>query len=204
MAAPEPGPVRLPIRLRRRTDRALDETLWVRFPGAFRRGAALTLRLPTRSRLRQTLLARAVRVSYQAQNRSDWVFTLNLYSDDCELRNVAVDYETAPGIGEVYRGREGVRRFLQQWTEPWQHWRYEPKELIDLADGRFLVLADVVGLGKGSGAEVREPLAQLVEVEEGQIVRQRNWLGGWEGALLAADLPARPEAAAAGAQRLGH
>ena len=176
------------IELRGQRHRNAAERLSMRLPIIARVGGRIFLRLPQRSRLRRLLFRLAVRTTCEAQNRGDWELALLGYADDCELRNV--DPGGSTGLfDELYRGRAGVRRFFAQWNEAWAEWHYEPRiELADLGDGRFLGLTHVVGRGRGSGIELRESVGMLVEVEGGQIVRQRNWLGSWEAALDAARL----------------
>jgi hypothetical protein len=175
------------IELRGQGHRIAPERLAMRLPILARVGGRIFLRLPQRSRLRRLLFRMAVRTTCEAQNRRDWELALLGYAEDCELRNVDRGGSATGLFDELYRGRAGVRRFFAQWNEAWAEWHYEPRiELADLGDGRFLGLARVVGRGRSSGIELRESVGILVEVERGQIVRQRNWFGSWDAALGAA------------------
>jgi hypothetical protein len=177
------------MKLRGQRHRSAPERLAMRLPILARVGGRIFLRLPWRSPLRRVLFRMAVRTTCEAQNRGDWELALLGYADDCELRNVDPGGSETGLFDELYRGRAGVRRFFAQWNEAWAQWHYEPSiELADLGDGRFLCLTHVVGQGRGSGIELRESVGILVEVEGGQIVRQRNWLGSWDAALSAAGL----------------
>ena len=156
-----------------------------------RLGGAFTLRLPLRSRLRRSLLVHAALLVVQSQSRGDFALTTRLYAPDSELRNIPAGGGSVaiPGLDEVYRGPEGVRRFFEEWTEPWEHWYWAPEgELVDLGDGRLLFLLTLIGRGRGSGIEVREQVAILPEIERGLAVRQRNWIGtgAWDEAVEAA------------------
>ena len=183
--------VRHPLRIRRTRSRALRERAALPAPLAIRFGGATTLRLPHRSWLRRVLLLHAARLVVESQSRGDFELTTRLYAPDSELRNIPAGGRAAsiPGLDEVYRGPDGVRRFFEQWTEPWERWYWAPEgELVDVGDGRLLFLLTLVGQGRGSGIEIREEVGLMVEIEAGLAVRQRNWIGtgAWEEALEAA------------------
>ena len=180
--------VRLPLRIRRTTRRALRERAALPAPAAIRSGGAFTLRLPHRSRLRRVLLVHAARLVVESQSRGDFELTARLYAPESELRNIPAGGGAAsiPGLDEVYRGPDGVRRFFGQWTEPWERWYWAPEgELIDVGDGRLLFLLTLVGEGRGSGIEIREDVGLMVEINGGLAIRQQNWIGtgAWEEAL---------------------
>lgn len=145
--------------------------------------------MPVTSRIRRNLLTRNVQLSYQGQNRDDWRFTFLLYDDRSELQNVPISGggSQVAGVGFSYRGVEGAQKLAADWTAPWESVRFEPTEMLDLGD-KMLVLSHLVAIGRGSGIEVREPLAQLIEMEDGMVRRQRNWLGSWADGFEAAGL----------------
>lgn len=183
--------VRHRLRIRRTKKRPLRERAALPTPFAIRLGGAVTLRLPHRSRLRRSLLVHAARLVVESQSRGDFELTTRLYAPGSELRNIPAGDSAASilGLDEVYRGPEGVRRFFEQWTEPWEHWYWAPEgELIDLGDGRLLFLLTLIGQGRGSGIEVREEVGLLAENKGGLTARQRNWVGSgaWSEALEAA------------------
>lgn len=147
----------------------------------------MTFRLSPQSKLRRELLARNVRLSYEGQNRDDWRLTLLLYDDASELMNVPIrgGGSRVAGVGFSYVGVDGARQLAEDWVEPWEQVRFVPSEILDVGDGRLLVLSQMVARGKGSGVEVEESLAQLIEFSGGRVRRQRNWLGSWEEGLEA-------------------
>jgi hypothetical protein len=53
----------------------------------------------------------------------------------------------------TFRGHEGYRAWVEAWLDAWEEFRIEPIEIEQFGDG-FLVLMDIKGRGKGSGAEV--------------------------------------------------
>jgi ketosteroid isomerase-like protein len=179
----------IPLRVRARRFRGLDERVWIAFPGLLRFGSRLTFSRKPGSRLRRALLRRSTCLSYEAQNRGDWEYTLLLYADDCRLFNLPIEGggERVAVVQEEYSGREGARQLLADWTEPWEEVVFEPKSLHDLGDGRILVLSNLVAKTR-SGLSVREPISQLIEFRHGLVVKHSNWLGSWSAGLRAAGL----------------
>jgi ketosteroid isomerase-like protein len=161
------------IRLRGNQRRSLDERLLVRVPVLTRLGGRALMRLDPRSRLRRWIVARRTRQTWDALNRGDEELFLLLGSDP--------EIEVYPALGEagvplgadlqtVYRGRPGLRAFLNEWAQAWEQIRYEPEELIDCG-GRVCVLMRMRGRGRGSGVEVDTPFAQLVTLRQGMPIR---------------------------------
>lgn len=190
------GVARHPVEIGDRARPALDERFFLHLPRLLRAATRLTFRLPVRSRLRRELIVRNVQLSYEGQNRNDWRFTLSLYDDASELRNVPIrgGGERVAGVGYAYRGVAGARQLAEDWAEPWENMRFEPQEVIDVGDGRLVVLSHMIATGRTSGVQVREPLAQLIEFDRGIVRVQQNWLGRWEDGLEAAGLGSSPPA----------
>lgn len=180
--------VRTPLRARNNRGPAFDERLFIRRPALLRRGAAFAFRLPHGSKLRRSLLTRNAELSYAAQNRRDWRFVVAPYDERSELLNVPISGggSAVAVVQDRYVGREGALRLLEDWAEPFEDLRFEPRELLDLGDGRLLILSTMSARGRVSGVEIHEPLAQLVEFRDGMVTRQRNWLGSWDDGLAAA------------------
>ncbi len=94
---------------------------------------------------------------------------------------------SAPEDGTTYRGREGVRRRLEEWLNSFDDYRYEIDRIIDCGDDEVLVKASEVGRGATSGAEVRQTNYELLTIRDGLIVRIREYYDDDE-ALEAAGL----------------
>ena len=182
--------IRTPLRARARRSPALDERLFIRYPWLLRSGARFALGLPQGSRLRRALLARNAELSYAAQNRRDWRIVILPYGPGSELLNVPIagGGSAVAVVQDRYVGRDGARQLLEDWTEPFEETRFEPRELLDLGDGRLLILSTMSARGRVSGVEIHEQLAQLVEFRAGVAIRQQNWLGSWQDGLAAAGL----------------
>jgi ketosteroid isomerase-like protein len=89
-------------------------------------------------------------------------------SPDIELRTL--DSGTGTGIDPVYRGVDGVARYLSAWLEPFSEFHSTWIEFIDAGDF-VLVPNSHWGLGKGSGARVELEMAYACELKDGLITR---------------------------------
>jgi ketosteroid isomerase-like protein len=106
-----------------------------------------------------------VRRSFEAFNRRDADRLVGLCHSDCEWLPFRAQLE-----GMVYRGHEGVRRFLGDMDEDWSQFRIDPVELHELGD-RVVAIGRVRALGRGSGVDVDSVAGFVVELRDGQIIR---------------------------------
>lgn len=198
------GGERIPLKIRERKRRSLDERLWVFAPRLLRRASRATFARKPGSRIRRALLKRSIQLSYEAQNRGDLEYTLILYSDECRLFNLPIEGggERVAVVQNEYAGREGARQLLADWHEPWDEILFEPKLMFDLGDDRLLVLSDIVAK-TGAGLELRERISQLIEFRGGMVTRHSNWLGAWRDGLRAAGMSAEAGGAELQALRAG-
>jgi ketosteroid isomerase-like protein len=114
--------------------------------------------------------------------RQDWATALNGYDEAVEL-----DQSRMPG-GGVYHGHEGMRRFYARWIGSWDEFEANPVEFIDAGD-EVIVILDISGTGKASGAAVAMRAADVYTVAGGKVVRQVAYPDASE-ALEAAGLSA--------------
>jgi len=101
------------------------------------------------------------------------------------------DFEWVPVFaarleGDVYRGREGVERFLREVGETWEEFRPVPEDYRDLGD-RVLALGRLRTRGRGSGVPIDAPWAGILDFRGVKISRIRTYLDHDE-ALRAAGL----------------
>jgi ketosteroid isomerase-like protein len=82
---------------------------------------------------------------------------------------------SAPEDGTTYRGREGVRKRLEEWLESFDEYRYELQRIIDCGGDEVLVEATEVGRGAISGAEIGSTNYELLTFRDGMIVRIREF-----------------------------
>jgi ketosteroid isomerase-like protein len=88
---------------------------------------------------------------------------------------------------KVYRGKDEVRRFLEEWLASWDAESYESSfEVMDAGD-RVLVFWSQRMRGQGSGAPVKLASAQVLTIRGGRVRRIDNYTSRTE-ALKAAGL----------------
>jgi ketosteroid isomerase-like protein len=95
--------------------------------------------------------------------------------------------EGAPDDIGVFSGRDAMRRYYEQWYEMFDDLRGHAEELIDAGDDRVVGVTHVTARMKGSDAEVDMRLAIVYTVQNGVIVRGREYATR-EQALEAAGL----------------
>jgi uncharacterized protein len=89
--------------------------------------------------------------------------------------------------GRVYRGHEGVRRWIEDLDEYWELFEVDSQELIDLGD-RVLVLGCWRARGRVSGVGLdNEPGTWLLHFKAAKVVRMQTYTDRAEG-LKAAGL----------------
>jgi len=178
-------PVRQPIRAKVRPRRAIDERLLLRFPRGFTSAAQLVWKLPPRSRLRMALVGRVATLAIEAHNRGDLEAAVAVYDSE-------VEYVTPPqiiplGFEPIYRGRDARIEVQRRWTAEWGEFTFKPEELIDVGDGRVLMLGRMEGSGLTSGVMIDNDWADLFTIARGRVVREQVYLDRAE-ALEAAGL----------------
>jgi ketosteroid isomerase-like protein len=90
------------------------------------------------------------------------------------------------GEATVFRGREEVRKGIQDLVEAFDDLRFEVSEFRDLGD-ELLAFGRVHAHGTESGVEIDSPLAWLVRAKNGKAIWVRSYLDPKE-ALEAAGL----------------
>ena len=164
--------VRLPIAVRARSRRRLLERLALRLPATAAFLIRQLQRVSPHSRLRQALVRHFIRQGIEALNRRDFEAVFGFYDRDCEF----VPFQL-PTLGlEGTHGRNERIRFQQRWVAEWGEFRFEPEEIIDLGDGRrLLLLGRTKGSGLSSGAGFDGEWAALLTVSTGWIIREEAY-----------------------------
>jgi ketosteroid isomerase-like protein len=98
-------------------------------------------------------------------------FDRDLFVEDVEL----IPAREVPGRG-VYRGVDGIVRFMGIWLEDFSEWSIDYERFIDAPDDRVIAIARQRAVGKGSGATVDLRFGIVNELEHGKIVRVRMYL----------------------------
>jgi ketosteroid isomerase-like protein len=81
----------------------------------------------------------------------------------------------APEPGS-FKGIDAVLDRLAMLIEPWEDFRFEIEELIDLGDERLVVVGRVKGRGGASGADVQMQLVHVVQMLDGRVLEIRTFL----------------------------
>ena len=177
--------VRQPVVARSHSRRRLEERLGLRFPAAFALMSRAVWRLPPGSRLRQAMLRRTVQLGNAAINRGDYEAAFGTYDAHVEL--IVPRQFLTLGFDALYRGRAERIDFQRRWTAEWGDVRFETEEIIDLGDGRVLVISRMKGSGLGSGATVDNEWANIFTLSAGRVIREQAFADHAE-ALEAAGL----------------
>lgn len=95
--------------------------------------------------------------------------TIDAFDPDVEL----VDLQSAMGMQDRGRGPAELGRMAEQWTEIFDDWGLEVRDVIDL--GGDFVMADVRfdGVGRDSGAPVSSRQFEVYRLVGGRIVEIR-------------------------------
>jgi ketosteroid isomerase-like protein len=125
-----------------------------------------------------------VRQFVDATNRRDAdAFVANL-SPDVEWEDTLFWTQRA----RTYRGREGVREWLNEIQEPWESLHLVAEEITDASDGRLFVEFAITTSGKESGVETQFRFWTVLWIADGRVTRRKSFHHRAE-ALDAAGLP---------------
>jgi ketosteroid isomerase-like protein len=119
-----------------------------------------------------------VRASVDAFNRRDVEGLLQTFTPDVELRPFA-----AKVTGAVYRGEDGVRRWMSELEDEWSEWRVELDDLRVSGDC-VLTLGRIVARGRDTGVEATLP-AGFVSRFRGERITRFESYGDPEDAIAA-------------------
>ena len=150
--------------------------------------ARLTLRAGTRlaprSPIRRDGIRRSIRTGWAAAARGDWELLLARYAPDV-IWEIPEEFQTI-GFAPSYRGHDGIREGLGQFTEAFGRWEILPECALDMGE-RVLTLGQFHGEARASGIEWRQRFSQVVTHRRGLVVRDRFFYS-WEQGFEAADL----------------
>jgi ketosteroid isomerase-like protein len=175
--------VRWKIEPLERSRRGLGERLALAFPRLSRLFSTLVMSRPAGSRLRRTAITRSVRAGIAANNRGDYEAMLAKYHPEVEFIPPGRG-DGALGFDAVYRGHEGVRRFLEQWKSGFGQHTYGVDEIADAGGGSFALRLHLSGTIGDTETEVQAEYASVNTLEEGLLIRQEHFFE-WRAALAA-------------------
>src|SRR4051794_27675487 len=85
---------------------------------------------------------------------------------------VALDNSNAAFDNEVFRGQDGMRRYMALQREMWKHQQVEPQEFIPLGDDQIIVAFRFISIGRDD-VETVAHAALVVTVREGKIAHMK-------------------------------
>ncbi len=166
--------VRKRVPLREGKSRAIEQRLFARVPWLATPALRLVARLPPRSRLRQALMWRGIRLSAEAFNRRDLDALVPTRDPDFEFHPPREAVE-AGFFEPCYRGAAGYRRYISELTDVWgADMRIESLELIDMGD-RLVMLFDAPVRARASGVPLTGKLASVATLANGRVIHQQDY-----------------------------
>jgi ketosteroid isomerase-like protein len=87
--------------------------------------------------------------------------------------------------GTEYSGPSALEEFAANTRESWEWIRIEPKEIRELDARRALLVGELIGRGRETGAETSAGIAILLVAREGRVAELRTYASEQE-ALAAA------------------
>ena len=175
----------MPVAVRERSRRTVDQRLLLRFPGLVQAGARQLDRLPPSSRFRQAILWRAARLGVEAFHRRDYDVILLSHDTECEYRPPREMIE-AGLVRASYRGPAGYRELMSDWSHVGEL-HLEEVELIDLGDRWVLLAALALRWHRQADAPLSRTWASVTTRERGRTIREHYYWNRRE-ALQAAGL----------------
>ena len=91
-----------------------------------------------------------------------------------------------PDTPEVFRGLDGVQRWIEMIDEVWDQWRFEPERYLE-AGSTVVVFAQLIAEGHSSGIHLEREVAHVWKLEKGRVTSIQAYLDRAE-ALEAAGL----------------
>jgi len=104
-----------------------------------------------------------IRRGFEAFNARDVEGLVAVCHSDCEWMPFRAQLE-----GIVYRGHDGIRRFVADMDQDWNAFRIDPVEFHDRGP-RVVVIGRLIAAGRGSGVEVDSLAGFVFDVRDGRI-----------------------------------
>jgi ketosteroid isomerase-like protein len=90
---------------------------------------------------------------------------------------------TYPEGAQVFRGHEGLKRWVAKTREVWDEWRFEVERYLDAGD-RVIALVHVVAEGGLSGVHLERDTAHIWSLADGKVIRCEVYLDRAEALRL--------------------
>jgi len=116
-----------------------------------------------------------VRVAFDAIGRRDIGGLLTIYDARIEFLPLTGTRVESGG----YAGHAGVRDYFEETAEVWEEMRPYAQALRSVGE-HVVVIGGCAVRGRGSGAECDDPMAWVITVRNGKIIRHRGYPTGEE------------------------
>lgn len=113
--------------------------------------------------IRQALVRRTI----ERFDAGDREIRVDEVDPECEVRSAMT--------GSVYRGYDGVRAWMREIDEQFDAWRVRIDELAPVTGARLLALGSIQFRGRGSGIELKVPVAWLFEFRDDRVLRMTTF-----------------------------
>ena len=70
--------------------------------------------------------------------------------------------------GDVYRGHDGIRRFIADMDEDIEDMQVRVEDVLEVGEN-VVVYGAIVGKGRGSGMDLDLPLGWVIRVRDGRV-----------------------------------
>ena len=119
------------------------------------------------------------RRGFEALNSGDLEGLMDLVADD-----IVAEVPSGFANASTYHGRDGFRRMMDEWLDPWSSFEAKPLDYVEEEDA-VVVTVHQRGTGRESGIEVDMTLAYLIRARDGLMVGWRLCAGADEALMLA-------------------
>jgi ketosteroid isomerase-like protein len=109
------------------------------------------------------------RRGYELFNARDLTAFFDVFDSDLVYRN-----RTDEPDARVYHGLEDFKGYVATWLDTFDDLRFEVHEVVNLGD-RVVVVTDLLGRGRETGADVRGAYVFLWAIREGRAVDIREY-----------------------------
>jgi ketosteroid isomerase-like protein len=106
-----------------------------------------------------------VRRRFGSALEDDWETALEALDPDVEIHDFDI-----PDAG-VYKGYDGLRAWVERWSEGWESWRMEKPDFRAAGDHAVIALFRIVARGAHSGLELARDDAIVYRIRAGKIYR---------------------------------
>jgi uncharacterized protein len=107
-----------------------------------------------------------LRRAFERWNAGDHSIDYDTIDPDVELYSPLASTRGGP-----YRGHDGYMQWLADIDEQFDRWELRVEEWIELGDDRVLGLGVIHARGRGSGAELDQPVGWLFSLRDGKLIR---------------------------------